>query len=264
MRPEVQSLKFKVQSSRFAVAFLWSLIFGLCSSLNAQTPAQLYTSANTFYKNNQFEEAAAAYEKVLMQGYRNPEVYYNLGNSYFKLHNTGKAILNFERAHKLSPEDEDIAHNLKLAQLKTFDKLTPVPQLGIITSWNNFLTSQSSKGWGIFALGFVWTALIVFAVYLFVARKGFVLFLGSLFLLLSVGSIALAFKQGYAEENSDAAILMAENVSVKSAPDANGTDLFTIHEGIKLELCDHVGSWTKIRLADGKVGWIEKNYFEKI
>ena len=259
-----KSSKFKVQSSKIAFAVLWSLIFGLCSSLYAQSPSQLYTSANALYKSNQFEQAAAAYEKILMQGYRTPEVYYNLGNSYFKLHNTGKAILNFERAHKLAPYDEDITHNLKLAQLKTVDKLIPVPQLGIVTSWNNLLTSQSSKGWGIFALVFIWVALLVFAVYLFIARKALVLFFGSLFLILSMASISLAFKQSNAEENSDSAILVVENVNVKSAPDANGTDLFTIHEGLKLELCDQVGNWTKIRLADGKVGWIEKNLFEKI
>jgi tetratricopeptide (TPR) repeat protein len=259
-----KSSKFKVLSSKIAVAFLWSLIFGIGSSLYAQSPSQLYTSANTLYKSNKFEQAATAYEKILMQGYRTPEVYYNLGNSYFKLHNTGRAILNFERAHKLAPDDEDITHNLKLAQLKAVDKLIPVPQLGIVTSWNNLLTSQSSKGWGIFALVFIWVTLLVFAVYLFVARKGMVMFFGSLFLILSVASISLAFKQSNAEENSSCAILTVENVNVKSAPDANGTDLFTIHEGLKLELCDQVGNWTKIRLADGKVGWIEKNLFEKI
>lgn len=244
--------------------FVLSCVLCLASNVYSQTPSQLYTSANSLYKSNQFEESAAAYEKILMQGYRTPEVYYNLGNSYFKLHNTGKAILNFERAHRLAPEDEDITHNLKLAQLKTVDKLIPVPQLGIVTSWNNLLASQSSKGWGIFALAFIWVTLLVFAVYLFIARKGLVLFFGSLFLILSVTSISLAVKQSNAEENSALAILVVENVNVKSAPDANGTDLFTIHEGLKLQLEDQVGNWTKIRLADGKVGWIEKNLFEKI
>jgi len=91
-----------------------------------------------------------------------------------------------------------------------------------------------------------------------------VLFLSLTLLLLSFVSLSLALKQSSAEENSDSAILIVENVNVKSAPDANGTDLFTIHEGLKLELCDQVGNWAKVRLADGKVGWIEKNLFEKI
>jgi tetratricopeptide (TPR) repeat protein len=264
MRSEVQSSKFKVQSSKFAFVLLWSLIFGLWASLNAQSVNQLYTSANSLYKQNQFEQAAAAYEKILAQGYRTPEVYYNLGNSYYKQGNTGKAILNFERAKKLSPEDEDIAHNLKLTQLKTADRIVPVPQLALTAAWNSFISSQSSKGWSYFALGYIWFTLLLFAIYLFIAKKRFVFVLGFLFFLISIVSVSLAFKQSNTEENSDFAILLVENVNVKSAPDINGTDLFTIHEGIKFQILDVVGSWNKIRLADGKVGWIEKNLFEKI
>ena len=232
--------------------------------VSGQSANELYKTASAQYKAGQFEQAQASYEKIISQGYRTSEVYYNLGNCYFKLNNTGKTILNFEHAHKLAPEDEDIAHNLKIAQLKVVDKLIPVPQMAIVSNWNSFTTSQSSKGWGVFALGFVWIALIVFAVYLFVAKKGFVLFLGILLLFLSIASGSFAFKQSNAEEDSSEAVLLTENVNVKSAPDANGTDLFTIHEGIKFQILDHVGNWNKIRLADGKVGWVEKNLFEKI
>jgi tetratricopeptide (TPR) repeat protein len=249
---------------RAVAVLLCTIVYCLAPTVSAQSATELYKTANQQYKSSQFESAAATYEKILMEGYRTPEVYYNLGNCYFKLHRTGKAILNFERAHRLAPEDEDINHNLKLAQLKTIDKVQPVPQLGIITSWNNLLASQSSKGWGLLALGFVWVALLLFAIYLLMTRKGLVLYLGTLFLILSIASVSLAFKQSMAEENSEAAILMVENVNVKSAPDANGTDLFTIHEGIKLEICDQVGGWAKVRLADGKIGWVEKNLFEKI
>ena len=264
MRKKVQKSKIKNQSSKIAFAFLWSLIFGLCSSLYAQSATQLYSSANALYKSNQFEQAAAEYEKIIVQGYRTPEVYYNLGNCYFKASNTGKSILNFERAHKLAPDDEDITHNLKLAQLKTVDRLIPVPQLAVVVQWNNFLSSQSSKGWGIFAVAFLWASLLVFAVYYFVFKNKLVFAVCSLLFVFSLVSVSLAFKQSYAEQNSCEAILLAENASVKSAPDDNGIDIFTIHDGIKFQLLDQVGNWSKIRLADGKVGWIEKNYFEKI
>ncbi len=262
---KVGSQKSEVGSNIFLLAFiLGSFLLALGSSANAQSANELYKTASAQYKAGQFELAETSYEKIISKGYRTAEVYYNLGNCFFKLNNTGKAVLNYERAHKLAPEDEDITHNLKIAQLKVVDKLIPVPQMAIVSNWNNFTASQSSKGWGIFALGFVWLALIVFAVYLFIARKGFVLFLGSLLLFLSISSVSLALKQSDAEENSDEAVLTISNVNVKSAPDANGTDLFIIHEGIKFQILDQVGNWNKIRLADGKVGWIEKNLFEKI
>ncbi|HRG87378.1 MAG TPA: tetratricopeptide repeat protein [Chitinophagales bacterium] len=230
----------------------------------AQTPPELYNEASVLYKANQFTEAAAVYEKITAQGYRSAEVYYNLGNCYYKMHNTGKAILNYERALKLAPDDEDIAHNLKLAQLTTIDRVQPVPQLAIVTKWNNLLHSFSSKGWAVFALVLVWLSLILFAIYLFVSRKGVVLFFTITVFLLSLVSVGLGVKQAHTEDDSGTAILMVANVNVKSAPDESATDIFTIHEGIKLYLCDRVGNWNKIRLADGKVGWVEKNLFEKI
>ena len=248
---------------------MWLIVvlFVLCcmpQRTTAQTAPELYSKASAFYKANQFAEAAAVYDKITAQGYRSAEVYYNLGNCYYKMHNNGKAILNYERALKLAPDDEDIVHNLKLAQLTTIDRVQPVPQLAIVTKWNNLLHSFSSRGWAVFALVLVWLSLILFAIYLFVSRKGVVLFFTITVFVLSLVSVGLGVKQAHTEDDSGTAILMVANVNVKSAPDENATDIFTIHEGVKLYLCDHVGNWNKIRLADGKVGWVERNMFEKI
>lgn len=265
MKALTQNSIVKLRTGRFALlSLLLVLINGQWSMVSGQSANELYKQTIAQYKAAQFDVAAANYEKILAQGYRSSEIYYNLGNCYYKLNNNGKAILNFERAHQLEPEDEDIATNLKIAQLKAIDKLIPVPQMAITTGWNNFTTSQSSKGWGVFALVFIWIALIVFAVYYFFIKRSLLFVFCLLLFAFSIASVALAIKQSNAEENSCEAILLVENVNVKSAPDANGTDLFTIHEGIKFQILDMVGSWNKIRLADGKVGWIEKNVFEKI
>lgn len=247
--------------------WLFFVLFILCcvpQHTTAQTAPELYNKASALYKANQFAEAAAVYDKITAQGYRSAEVYYNLGNCYYKMHNNGKAILNYERALKLAPDDEDIVHNLKLAQLTTIDRVQPVPQLAIVTKWNNLLHSFSSRGWAVFALVLVWLSLILFAIYLFVSRKGVVLFFTITVFVLSLVSVGLGVKQAHTEDDSGTAILMVANVNVKSAPDENATDIFTIHEGVKLYLCDRVGNWNKIRLADGKVGWVERNMFEKI
>ncbi|MFN8321220.1 MAG: tetratricopeptide repeat protein [Chitinophagales bacterium] len=260
----VNKSRFNFSFFRIAIAFLGGWILGIGSSLQAQSSSQLYSSANSLYKSNQFEEAAVNYEKILAQGFQTAEVYYNLGNCYYKLKNTGKAILYYERALKLAPNDEDVWHNLKHAQFRATDKLIPVPQLALVTAWNNFTTSQSSKAWGVWALVFIWFALVAFAVYLFVGVKRLMITLSFLMFFLSIAAVSLAFKQSQAEEHSEFAILLVNNLNVKSAPDMNGTDLFTIHEGIKFQILDQVGNWNKIRLADGKIGWIEKGMFEKI
>lgn len=230
----------------------------------AQSPEQLYTTANGFYKAGQFEQAATTYEKLLMQDYRTSEVYYNLGNCYYKLNKLGPCILNYERALKLAPDDEDISHNLKIAELKTIDKIQPVPQLGIITHWHQFTTSQSAKGWGIIALIFIWLSLISFAVYLFVGFRLFTVSAGTILLLFSFAFLSLAFQQNHRVLNSNEAVLMVTNSYVKSAPDDNGNNVFLLHEGTKFRLLDKVGEWHKIKLADGKIGWLENNSFARI
>ncbi len=241
-----------------------TMIGGCWSVAYSQTPDQLYTQANTQYKVGQFEQAALSYEKILNQGYQTADVYYNLGNCYYKLKVIGKAILNYERAQKLMPDDEDVAHNLKLAQLKTTDKLVPVPQLAITSAFKNFSLARTSAGWSWLAIGTVWLALLSIALFFFILRKTFVLIFSAIALMFSLVFVTLAVKQTSAEDNSGYGILLVKNVVVKSAPDENGNNLFTIHEGIKFQILDAVGSWNKIRLIDGKIGWIEENFYEKI
>jgi len=238
----------------------------LCFSamVSAQQPAELYKTASQLYKAGQFDQAAASYEKILSQGYKTAEVYYNLGNCYFKLNTLNKAIVNYERAVKLAPQDEDIQHNLAIANSRIVDKVIPVPTLAILTAWDNFVALRSSTGWAFMAVGFIWLSLVFFAVYLFVGIRKLSFSLGSFLLIISLVFIGLAVKQSNKEQQTDAAILMVSNSFVKSAPDTNGNDQFMLHEGVKFEILDRVGEWSKIRLADGKVGWIERSAYEKI
>jgi tetratricopeptide (TPR) repeat protein len=238
----------------------------LCLSLivAAQQPADLYKTASQLYKAGQFEQAAADYEKILGQGYKTAEVYYNLGNCYYKLNTLNKAIVNYERALKLAPQDEDIQHNLNIANTKVVDKIVPVPTLAILNAWDNFVSFRSSNSWALLAISCIWLALVFFAVYLFVGIRRFSFWMGTLFVAASLAFIVLANKQSNKEQQADTAILMVTNQFVKSAPDANGNDQFMLHEGVKFEILDRVGDWSKIRLADGKIGWIERSAYEKI
>lgn len=255
----------KLQISKAGIVVMGILLLFLGFVSSAQPVNDLYKSANQLYKANQFDSAAVQYEKIVHQGYKTAEVYYNLGNCYYKTKNVSQCILNYERAARLAPRDEDIQHNLKLANLMVVDKIIPVPQLGIILFWNNLVSSRSSKGWGVWALAFVWAALLAFAVYLFVSSfRGVSITLGILLLFISATFLSFAYHQSDKEQNPDTAVLTATNAFVKSAPDAGGNDLFMLHEGIKFTLLDRVGEWHKIRLADGKIGWIEKGTFEKI
>jgi tetratricopeptide (TPR) repeat protein len=247
-----------------SLLFLITLLFCFSSAAFSQQPTELYKSAAQQYKANRFDSAAAQYEKILSQGYRTAEVYYNLGNCYYKLNTINKAIINYERALKLDPQDEDVQHNLAIANTRVVDKIQPVPTMAILNTWNNFVCAKSSHGWAWFAVGFIWLALVFFAIYLFVGIRKLSFALGIIFFVLSVALVSLAAKQSDKEQQSDSAILMVTNSFVKAAPDAGGNDLFMLHEGVKFQILDRVGEWSKIRLADGKVGWIERGSYEKI
>ncbi len=232
--------------------------------VNAQSATELYRSANQLYKSNKFSEAAVQYEKIISQSYKTAEVYYNLGNCYYKTKIISKAILNYERALKLSPDDEDIKHNLKIAELNTIDKIQPVQQLEIVTWWNDFISSNSSKAWSMIAIAFIWISLLLFAASIYFGRRRIFYLLSFSLFVFSLLTLSFSFKQNNLEQNKSKAVLMISNSTIKSAPDGSSSDLFMIHEGTRFNIQDEVGSWNKIKLDDGKVGWIEKGSYEKI
>jgi len=152
-----------------------------------------------------------------------------------------------------------------LVNLKAVDRITTVPELAVISWWNNFITARSSYTWAVFSLVAIWVALLFFAIYLFILsfRKiGF--FSGVISLFFSLIFLYIAYTKNSLEENTNEGILLNANSYVKSAPDSQSTDLFILHEGIKFKILDQAGEWTKIQLADGKVGWLQRNHFSSI
>jgi len=225
----------------------------------AQEARLQLNQANQLYRDAQYQKAAPLYEQVLKNGFESTALYYNLGNCYFKMENIPAAILSYERARRLSPRDDDVSYNLRLANLRVVDKIEPLPQLFFIDWWNGFLGLLSSDGWAIAATISLWVASLAGAAF-FLFRAAIVQRLAFSLALVSVLACVISgiglYQQLKWERADRAAIVFSPSVSVKSAPDAQSTDLFVIHEGVKVELTDEVGDWKKVRLADGKIGWL--------
>jgi len=243
-------------------------LVSFCLFLSLLSPAAsadvLYTEAGQLYQAGRTDEAIKKYEQIIMEGHRDAAVYYNLGNAYYKENQVAKAILNFERAKRLAPKDEDVQHNLQLVQQKTIDKIQEVPQLALITYWQNFVRTFSSSEWGYFSLAFVWLAFILAAIYLFVHKMKWLSVLSISLSLCSLIFVGLAYGEYTKENCQEFAILMSGTAPVKSAPDEKGDILFQLHEGAKIRLVDEVGEWRKIKLSDGKVGWLQVNHLQRI
>jgi tetratricopeptide (TPR) repeat protein len=230
-----------------------------CATSFAQEAAMNFSAANDLYRGGKYAEAISTYEKIVSNGYESPALYYNLGNAYYKSGNIPAAILNYERAKRLAPGDEDVLHNLRLANLRIVDKIEPVPRLFFVGWWDGLIGLASSSGWGSIAIGALWLAALLLAGFRIVrgglAQK-LLLFPGIAMVLFSIFAFTAGGIQGGRERSESAAILFAPTASVKSAPDAGSTDLFVVHEGVRVDVLDSVGEWEKIRLADGKEGWL--------
>lgn len=234
------------------IVFLSSISF--CDEITHQ-----FETANDYYRKGEYEKALSIYEQILNNGYVSSDLYYNIGNTYHKLENIPAAILYYERAKKLSPSDEDIDFNLKLANLRVVDKIDPIPRFFIVEWWYSLSNIFNSEKWSIITIISSW----LFVLSILVIRLINIPIIKNLFIpiiILSMISIIFTFLLSYTqykyENDKTVAIVFSQNVSVKSSPDEAGTDLFVIHEGVKVKILDSLNEWIKIKLADGKVGWI--------
>lgn len=233
----------------------------------AQNAEQLFQQANEEYQKGKYAEAKGLYEEVFAKGYESGELYYNLGNAWYKTGNVARAILNYERALKRIPGDDDVLHNLKMANLMITDKIEPAPRLFVWEYWDGIK--------GAFSLdGLTWFAYCVFALALaslsgFVVAPSFNLkrlaFMGALLSgILCVGITTLAVAKHADLERTDIAVVVSDITTIKNSPDPNSTDAFVLHAGVKVQITDHVNQWVKVRLADGKIGWMESSAAEII
>lgn len=251
----------KGHSSRIS-AVLWLLML-VPMAVGAQTKAD----ADSAYVHEHYQQAAQLYEQLLKKGV-SPDLYYNLGNSYYRMDNFTKAVLNYERALLLSPGDKDIRFNLQMARSKTIDKIVPESEMFFVTWYRSLVNLQSVDAWAQMALIALAIAIVLALAYLFgnavwLRKIGF--FGGLLFVVLFLASNLFAWQQKRAIMNRTGAVIIHSAVTVKSTPSKNGTDLFILHEGTKVNITDgSMRSWKKVRVADGKEGWLETNQIEII
>ncbi|MBN2481640.1 MAG: tetratricopeptide repeat protein [Bacteroidales bacterium] len=244
------------------------LILARPAMINASPVDSLISKANQHYINLEFDQAAAIYRSVVDAGYESGELYYNLGNAYYKLNRLSGAILYYEKALELSPYDEDIRNNLEMANMLIVDQVETIPVFFLSRWWRLIVNLFSPDVWAVFSILLFLISLVLFfwrTLVLNSARTGKYLLpfgLMALFLsgLLYVFSIS---RKNYIVQN-DKAVVMDLSVDVKSSPDEMGTSVFVLHEGTKVEIMDSLQNWREIKLANGNRGWVLKNSIGEI
>jgi tetratricopeptide (TPR) repeat protein len=223
--------------------------------------------ASEYYRNAEFDKAINIYEQLLNEGYKGTSLYYNLANSYYRIGKLGYAILNYERALRISPNDEDVKHNLAFANLSTVDRIQPLPTFFLFEWWETLLASLTVNGWTYAAYIFYIILLLMIILYFFartIFQQKIILFSGLGILLILAVTMSLLIVKINREQTVINGVVVEQSATVKSSPDPKSTDAFVIHEGLKVNLEDKLDNWVKIKLADGKVGWVENGAVEKI
>jgi tetratricopeptide (TPR) repeat protein len=257
-------MKIKQSISIMAMVFTCMLFQ---TGFGAGVSDSLVHKGNRAYSNGNFEEAIGLYAEVTDAGLESAELYFNLGNAFYKLNDVAGAILNYEKAKKLDPNDEDIEFNLKLSGMRTIDKIESIPTF-FITDWTTDLVNiYSEDSWGMISLISVWLGGLFLALYIISQRAGLKkLFFGTGMILL-IGSFAcfgLGKKKYDMVNHEQEAIVFTPSITIKSSPGENGNDLFVLHEGAKVRILDEVGEWKKIKLANGNVGWLPASTIQNI
>ena len=258
---KIEETMKKRRSAKTVTAVLLMLLLPL--GAQAVTKAE----ADSAYAQGHYQQAITDYQALLKQG-ASADLYYNLGNAYYRSENITQAVLNYERALLLSPGDRDIRFNLQLARSKTIDKIVPESEMFFITWYHALVNLMSVDGWARTAIFSLALVIVLSLVYLFsqpvwLRKIGF--FGGITLLVVFVLANVFASQQKQSLIHRKGAIVMSPSVTVKSTPAANGTDLFILHEGTKVTITDgSMRDWKEIRLADGKEGWIESKKIELI
>lgn len=229
--------------------------------------ADIIRQANEAYVDGQYSYAIELYESLLEQKLESPELYYNLGNAYFKENLLGAAILNYERALKLKPSDENTLFNLEVARARTIDRINPVPLIFYERWWRNFYGMLSVDGWSWLLIVMLIAMLLSLGGFFFSRTRGMkktAFGISMVFVVALLVSLAATRAQYHNTHKRLDAIVMVPRATAKSSPGEASPDLFVIHEGSKARITGELGEWYEIRLENGNVGWVKKSALEII
>ncbi len=257
--------RFLKKQNKAILVFFMVLFVSVLQGQNS--PKELFDQANELYRTNSYKKAIELYKAIVGQGMISSELYFNMGNSYYKLNEIAESIYNYEKALQLNSQNKDAKVNLVFAKRMTIDAIEELPKTVLQNFETDYVQELSYNQWAWISVVASLGLLLFFIGYYFSyvpsqKRIYFAALVACLLLLLS--SVIISFKEHQYETNKLEAIVFQEVVAVKNAPSENSDDVFELHEGTKVSVLDNVAAWKKIKLADGKVGWIPKEALKEL
>lgn len=237
---------------------IYILAFLFSTTIVAQNN-KIFEQANTLYNEGKYAEAIDKYNVILDSEVHSADLYFNLANAHYKLNNIAPSIYYYEKALQLSPNDVDIKNNIAFAKNMTVDAIDTIPETGISKLIKSITNTMSFDAWAKTSVALVFAFVILFLLYYFAYStvKKRLAFIGSLTtLFLFCIALSLSFHKFNIDKANKPAIVFAQESKVKSEPNSRSDESFRLHEGTKVQVLDTVDDWKKIKLLDGKTGWI--------
>ncbi len=226
-----------------------------------------FTKANEAYAQEKYAEAVELYEQIVNVRYQSAELFFNLGNAYFKLNDIPSAILYYEKAKKIKPNDEDIDFNLKVANTRIVDKIEPVPELFLWQWWRSFYNIFSADAWARLSVVCMILFFVLIGFYLFsklMSIRKIAFYSGIIVLFFTLFTFMVAYQKYHLLTSQQEAIVFTPTITIKSSPNPNSVDLFVLHEGSKVRIIESLGEWSEIKIANGSVGWLPTSSLKNI
>jgi tetratricopeptide (TPR) repeat protein len=243
------------------------LLILITNTLLAQSADSLFVDANKLYQQEKYAEALSFYEQISNSKLESDDLYYNMANAYYKTNQVAPAVYYYEKALLLNPNHTDAIHNLRFAKRMGIDNIEALPKtLGQKFS-ENIIQKFSYNTWAYFAVACSFLFALLFLLYHFSYGSGNKRFyfissiISALFIMLAV---VFSYANYEYVKNYKTAIVFAQQTAVKSAPTASGEISFELHEGTKIQLLESLDGYKKIKIADGKIGWIAEDAIKEL
>lgn len=238
----------------------WTYIFICLLFSLAGRSNELLSKAEKAYDSKKYKEAIESYEKLIAGGFKSYQLYFNLGNAYYRNNDIGKAIYYYELARKVEPNDEDVRINLGIASSKTTDKIDSKENFFISAVKTNLLSSFTTTTWAWLTIFCIAGASILFFVFvnsgtLVIKRISFLL--SCVLVVFFFITYFLGYSAVKARYENKFAIVLSKEIKIMNEPTSMAKMKFALHEGTKIRVVENNGDWLLIKLDNGNEGWVK-------
>jgi len=221
----------------------------------------LFEQGNSLYNEGKYQEAINSYEAILENGEHSAELYFNLANAHYKLNSIAPSIYYYEKALQLNPNDDEIKNNAAFARNMTIDAIDTIPEVGFTRIMKNTTNTFSFDTWAVLSIALVFAFVVFFLMYYFsyaTNKKRFLFLSSGASIVLALIALFFAFQKFNLDQKDRPAIVFAKESQIKTEPNLRSEEAFRLHEGTKVQVIESLKDWQKIKLSDGKIGWIPK------